>query len=181
MTPQEGQLSSDPSSTSKAPLGADLVIPALALGFAAYFFFSIADLAWEAKANGVLIGSVLVLLIAIQAGRISVQIAKKKADLSLAPLLEPRDALGKRIGLALLTVVFIAAMPWLGLTLALFLGIAAGLYLMGVRKRSHLMWVPLAVAACAYLLFIAALNSDFPHGPVENALAALSALFQTRP
>jgi hypothetical protein len=40
-------------SPGKAPLGADLVIPALALGFAIYFFFSIADLVWEAKANGV--------------------------------------------------------------------------------------------------------------------------------
>jgi hypothetical protein len=157
----------------KAPLGADLVIPALALGFAVYFFISIADLAWEAKANGVLIGSVLVLLIAIQVARSVGQIARKKADLSLAPLLEPRDALGKRIGLVLLTVAFIAAMPWLGLTLSLFLGMAAGLYLMGVRNRSHLVWIPLAVAACAYLLFIAALNSDFPHGPVENLLALL--------
>ena len=46
----------------KTPLGADLVIPALALGFAAYFFVSIADLAWEAKANGVVIGGVLVVL-----------------------------------------------------------------------------------------------------------------------
>ena len=35
----------------KKPLGADLIIPALALGFAAYFFVSIADLAWEAKAS----------------------------------------------------------------------------------------------------------------------------------
>ena len=164
----------------RAPLGADLVIPAMALAFAIYFFFSIADLAWEAKANGVLIGTVLVLLIAIQTGRIAVQIAKKKADLGLAPLLEPRDALPKRVGLVLLTVVFIAAMPWLGLTLSLFLGLAAALYLMGVRRRSHLVWVPLAVAASAYVLFIAVLNSDFPHGPVEDALAALTTLFQAR-
>ena len=51
----------------RKPLGADLVIPALALGFAAYFFVSIADLAWEAKANGMVIGGILVLLIAISA------------------------------------------------------------------------------------------------------------------
>jgi hypothetical protein len=81
--------------------------------------------------------------------------------------------MGKRIGLVLLTVAFIGAMPWLGLTLSLFLGLAAALYLMGLRKRAHLIWVPLAVATCAYLLFIAALNSDFPHGPVEDLIAAL--------
>jgi cell division protein FtsW (lipid II flippase) len=114
-----------------------------------------------------------VFLVAIQAARIAARVAKGRADLSLAPLIEPREALGKRIGLVLLTVAFIAAMPWLGLTLSLFLGLAAALYLMGLRKPSHLVWVPLTVAACAYLLFIAALNSDFPHGPVEDLLAAL--------
>lgn len=168
----------DRSSGGKAPLGADLVIPGIALAFAVYFFISIADLAWEAKANGVLIGAILVALIAIQLVRSGVEIAKGRADLGFAPLLAPRAALGKRIGLVLLTVAFIVAMPWLGLTLSLFLGMAAGLYLMGVRKQRHLLWVSLAVAACAYLLFIALLNSDFPHGPVENALAALAALFQ---
>jgi len=152
----------------KSPQGADLVIPALALGFATYFFFSIADLAWEAKANGVLIGGLLVILVAIQVLRIGVRLAKREGNLGFGPLFEPRDALPKRAGLVLLTVVFIAVMPWLGLTLALFLGLAAGLYLMGVRRRAPLFWVPLAVAASAYLLFIAALNADFPHGPIER-------------
>jgi hypothetical protein len=162
---------------SKTPLGADLVIPALALCFAGYFFFSIADLAWEAKANGVLIGTVLVLLIGIQVVRTGIELAAGRGNLSLEPLVAPRDVLGKRVGMTLLTVVFIAAMPWLGLTLSLFLALGAGLYLMGVRRRSRLFWVPFSIAACAYLLFIALLNSDLPHGPVENAVSALRALF----
>jgi hypothetical protein len=152
----------------KHPVGADLVIPALALGFAIYFFFSIADLAWEAKANGVLIGTVLVVLIAIQAVRAAVQLAKGRGSLSLAPLIEPREVLVKRIGLVVLIVAFIVALPWLGLTLGLFLGLVAALYLMGVRKPLPLVLVPLIVAAAAYLLFIAALNTDFPHGPIER-------------
>jgi cell division protein FtsW (lipid II flippase) len=118
-----------------------------------------------------------VFLVAIQGVRIAARVAKGRADLSLAPLIEPRDALGKRVGLVLLTVAFIGAMPWLGLTLSLFLGLAAALYLMGVRRRAPLVWVPLAVAACAYLLFVAALNSDFPHGPVEDLIAALVRAF----
>ena len=162
---------------NKAPLGADFIIPALALCFAGYFFFSIADLAWEAKANGVLIGTVLVVLIGIQVVRAGIELAAGRGDLRLDPLIAPRDALGKRLGMVLLTVVFIAAMPWLGLSLSLFLGLAAGLYLMGVRRRSPLFWVPFSIAASAYLLFIALLNTDLPHGPVENAVAALAALF----
>ena len=62
----------------KKALGADLVIPALALGFATYFFVSIADLAWEAKANGVVIGGILVALIVLQVLRIGIRVAVEK-------------------------------------------------------------------------------------------------------
>jgi hypothetical protein len=154
-----------------APLGADLVIPALALGFAIYFFFSIADLAWEAKANGVLIGAVLVGLIAILAARTALQVARGEANLDTHPLWEPREALAKRLGMVAITVVFIGALPWLGLTLALLLGMFASLWVMGVRSRAALLWVPLAVAAAAYSLFIALLQTDFPHGPIERLLS----------
>ena len=167
-----------PPAGGKAALGADLVIPALALAFAAYFFVSIADLAWEAKANGVMIGTLLAVLVGIQLARIALRIGKREANLSLAPLLEPRDALPRRVGLVLLTAAFIAAMPWLGLTLSLLLGLPAGLHLAGVRGRAPLLWVSLASSVSAYLLFIAALNSDFQHGPVENAADALWALFR---
>ena len=159
----------------KAPAGADLVIPLLALAFAAYFFVSIRDLAWEAKANGVIIGSALVALIAVQMARIAWTVARGRADLSLQPLLAPRDALAKRIGMVLVTIAFIATLKWLGLTLGLFLGMAAGLWVMGVRKPGRIAAIAFAVAASAYLLFILALGSSFPHGPVENAIAALRA------
>ena len=155
----------------KAPLGADLVIPALALGFASYFFWSIADLAWEAKANGVVIGAALVGLVALQIVLIALQVAKGKGDLRADPLWQPRDALWKRIGMVALTVVFIAALPWLGLTLTLLLAMLAALRLMGVRKLSTVLWISLAVAAAAYVLFIAILDSSFPHGPIEKLLS----------
>lgn len=155
----------------KNPLGADLVIPALALGFAAYFFLSIADLAWEAKANGVVIGGVLVLLIAVQVIRTATQLARGNASFGLDPLWQPRDALAKRVGMVAVTVAFIATLHWLGLTLGLWLAMLAALWLMGVRGRVALVVLPLAVAASAYLLFVALLHSDIPHGPIERLLS----------
>jgi hypothetical protein len=159
----------------KTPLGADLVIPLLALAFAAYFFWSIAGLAWEAKANGVLIGTVLVGLVALQLARMGRQLARGAGDLRLDPLWLPRDALVKRVGMVLLTVAFIAALDWLGLTLSLFLAMALALRLMGVRKPATILWVSCAVAGAAYLLFVAILDSAFPHGPIEQLLARLFA------
>lgn len=155
---------------SKAPVGADLIIPALALAFAAYFFASTADLVWEAKANGVVIGATLVVLIVAQLARIGKRLLDGGASFGMDAILEPRELLGKRIGMVALTVVFIAVLPWLGLTLSLWIGMIAALYLLGVRSRRVLVWLPLGTAASIYLLFIAVLDAGFPHGPLEALL-----------
>lgn len=156
---------------SRAPLGADLVIPVLALGFAAYFFYDIAALGWEAKANGVLIGVALLLLIALQLGRMALQLARGEGDLRADPLWWPPDVTRKRLGMVALSAGFIAALPWLGLTLSLWLAMLLALLIMGVRKRATLVWLPLALAAAVFLLFIVVLESDFPHGPIEKLLS----------
>ena len=155
----------------KSPLGADLVVPALALGFAAYFFWSIAELAWEAKANGVIIGSALVVLALAQVLRIAIRVAKGEASLDTGSLWQPADVLGKRIGMVLVTIAFIALLQVLGLTLALLLAMTAALVVMGVRKPLTVLSISAAVAAAAYILFIAVLDSAFPHGVIEKLLS----------
>jgi hypothetical protein len=157
----------------KPSLGADLVIPAMALAFGVYFFFSIADLAWEAKANGMVIGAALLVLVLVQLVRIGLRIYRSEADFGLRPLVTPVDALPKRIGLVLITIAFIATMHWLGVTLGIALALFASLWILGVRSRRALILVPLGVGAAVYLLFVAALQSDIPHGPVELMMTKL--------
>jgi hypothetical protein len=154
-------------------VGADLVIPALALAFAVYFFVDIADLAWEAKANGVLIGAVLVVLIAIQAVRLGLQLARGDGSLGCESLLGPREALPARLALIGITIVFVAAVQWLGLTLTLFLCMAAALRAMGLKSRKKNLLISFIVAASAWGLFIALLETDMPHGPVEVVLSKM--------
>jgi hypothetical protein len=167
-----------PEDGGRRPVGADLVIPLLSLAFAGYFFLSIADLQWEAKANGVLIGSALVLLVLVQLARMARDVARGKANLAFTPLLESRDVLLPRIALVVITFTFIATIKWLGVTLGLFLGLFASLWALGIRKRKQLVLVPLITAAAVYLLFIAVLDTSFPHGPVENAMKALMGLWR---
>ena len=157
----------------RAPLGADLVIPAMALAFGVYFFFSITDLAWEAKANGMVIGAVLLVLVLIQLVRIGLRIYRGEADLRMNSIMEPVEVLPKRIGLVVITIAFIATMQWLGVTLGMVVALFASLWILGVRSRRALILVPLGVGAAVYLLFVAALQSDIPHGPVELLLAKL--------
>ena len=153
--------------------GADLVIPALALAFVVYFFVSTAELAWEAKANAIVVGSVLVLLTVIQVGRILLKVLRKQAALGTAVLWEPRDVAWKRIGMVIVTAAFIASLPWLGLTLSLFLGMLAATWIMGVRRMRILVLLPLITAGSCYALFIAVLDAGFPHGPLEALLGNL--------
>ena len=65
-------------------------------------------------------------------------------------------------------VAFILLLQVLGMTLSLFLSMAAALWLMGVRKAWVILAISFGVAAAAYLLFIFVLDAGFPHGPIEN-------------
>jgi hypothetical protein len=162
-----------PPPGSKTPLGADLVLPGLAVIFAAYFFYSVWDFAWEAKANAVVIGATLLVLIVAFLVRLAVRVAVGEASLSFAPLIEPRRVLIPRLAIVLLTALFVFAIPYLGLTLGLFLLTAA---LMAVLRAGSLAKIAATsgiIAISAYLLFIALLNSRLPRGPVEKLLALL--------
>jgi hypothetical protein len=157
----------------KAALGADLVVPALAVGLIGYFFVSVADLAWEAKANAIVISVVLLALIAIHAGRVALRVWAGEATLSLAPLFEPRRTQRARILLVVLTALFIFLIPWLGVTLGLFLLTSALMHVLGAGSIRRILATSSVIALSAYLLFIALLNSRLPHGPFEKLMSLL--------
>ncbi len=157
----------------KIALGAELALPAIAAGFTLYFFYSVNDLVWEAKANAVMIGAALLVLIAIYTARLVLRTRLDGYSFSFEPLLAPRRVLGQRVLLVVLAGLFVFLIPWLGLTLGLFL--LTGALMLALRAGS---WRLIAatsaiIAVSAYLLFIALLNSRLPHGPVENLLARL--------
>lgn len=157
-------------SGKRAAYGADLVIPLLAVAFTIYFLYSIRDLDWEAKANSVFIGVALIVLVAVQIVRIALGYARGRGTFSFAPLLEPRDALPKRLGMLAITIAFVITVPWLGLGLGLFAALAAGFAVMGVRGWRDVLLVSLISAGVATLLFNAVLDTGLPHGPVERLI-----------
>jgi hypothetical protein len=166
-------MSDSTSSGGKPSLGADLVIPGLAVALAVYYFFTIYDLPWEAKANAFAIGGVLLFLVAIFVVRIAVKVARGEATLGFEKLIDQPSAQRKRLWLLVSLTAFIALLPWLGFTLSLFLGMLASMLVMGVREPKPLIGTALGVAVCCYLMFIALLDTNFPHGPVEKMLAPL--------
>src|SRR5687768_6101451 len=95
------------------------------------------------------------------------ELVRGRARLGFEPVWAPRDALGKRVGLVATTVLFIASLKWLGLTLGLLAALFAALWIMGARGKA-LVILPVAVSTAAYLLFVALLKSNIPHGPIER-------------
>jgi hypothetical protein len=154
-------------------LGADVVIPALALGFTLYFLYSVSGLEWEAKANGVIVGTMLLVLVGAQFVRVGLAMARGRGRLDFSALFTPREALPKRVGMLAITIAFVACVPWAGLGLGLFVALAAAFVVMGVRGAKHVLVVSLLVAAASSLLFTVALDSSLPRGPVEDVLFRL--------
>lgn len=157
-------------SGKKGAYGADLVIPALALAFTIYFLFTTSAMEWEAKANGVFVGWMLIALVVVQAVRIAIGYVRGRGDFSFAPLVAPGGAMGKRLGMMAITIAFVATVPWLGVGLGLFLGLAAGFAVMGVRPVKRILLVSFCMALACALLFNGVLDTGLPSGPVEKLI-----------
>ena len=172
-------MSREPGAPEKRlALGAELVLPAMALAFAVYFLVSTAGLQWEAKANGVIIGGLLVALLMVQFVRSVIAYLRGRAELSFGALLQPRDVFYKRLGMIAITIVLVATVSWLGVGLGLFLSLAAALLMMGVRGVAHALLVAFAVALSCSVLFTVVLDSGLPRGPVEHLLLSIEQLFR---
>ena len=158
----------------RVALGAELVLPVIALAFAIYFLVDTAELQWEAKANGVIIGGLLVLLLIVQFVRSAIAYTRGRADLSFGTLLQPRDVLYKRLGMMAITIALVATVPWLGVGLGLFLSMTAALITMGVRGYGHAALVAFVVALTCSVMFTVVLDSGLPQGPVEHLLLSIT-------
>lgn len=154
-------------------LGADLIIPILALAFTIYFLATTTNLVWEARANGTVIGVALLVLVTVQFARVFLRLRAGEGTLGLGEMGRWSPAQGQRLSLLAILILFIATIPWLGTTLGLFFVMLASMYVLGVRRPGTLIGVAVAVSATVYLLFIALLRSRLPAGPIERLLGPL--------
>jgi hypothetical protein len=157
------------------PVGQDLVIPALAVGFTVYYFWTVRELAWEAKVNGIVIGAILLVLVALLLLRIGWQLSRRQVTLGFTL---GGDAASNRLRLGLLAmcVTFLLALPLLGTSISLALLLFAAMGLLGARHWPSLIGVSLITPVLVWLSLIVMLGTRFPMGPFEHAMAALLGL-----
>jgi hypothetical protein len=155
--------------------GQELIIPALAVGFTAYYFWTVQELAWEAKANGIVIGGILMVLVALLLIRIGLRVARGEATLGVT-LHGDRETDRARLALMAIMVAFLVALPFLGTTIALALMLFASMWLLGARHWPTLIGVSLITPLLVWATLIVGLGTRFPAGPFEHAMAALTGL-----
>ncbi len=164
--------SHETSSTEKAALGADLIIPAIGSGLAIYYLLSTAELDWEARSAGLFVGTVLLSLCAVQLVRSVVALVSGRASIGFDDLLANTLHNRQRLGLMVLVALFIATIGWTGTTLGLFLLLVGSLLVMGVREPVKLFLVAFCTSAVVYTMLIYLLDTRLPRGVIEKAIAA---------
>jgi len=154
----------------KKAKGDDLVFPLMALAFAIYYLYTIVDLSWEAKINGVLVGSILIILIAVFLFKTALDRWRGKISLKLKTFVFTSGSQMTRVWFLLLAVAYVIVIPWAGFTLTTFGYLAAAMLLLGVRSPVRLFTISLALSVSGYLFFITLLETRLPLGPVERLI-----------
>jgi hypothetical protein len=159
----------------KRPAGGELIIPALAVLFTAYYFVTVRELDWEAKANGIVIGAILLLLVALLLVRIVLAVARGRASLALGfgGLTHPNRT---RLALLAISALFLAALPWLGTSIALALMLFASMWVLGARHWPSLVGVALVLPLFVWASLMVGIGTRLPQGPFEQAMHALTGL-----
>lgn len=150
----------------------DLIIPVMALAFAAYYLTTITEVPWTAQASAVLVGGLLTLSILAFAIRTIWRVRSGIETLSWRGLAVDPSTNLKRAGLLGLSIGFVWFISDLGFTLAttIFLFLAIVL-LSSLRNWRNAALVAIASALIGYFIFIVIFETRFPKGPVENVLA----------
>lgn len=163
-----------PRGRQTRPVGGDLIIPIAAVAFTLYYFSSIIASPWEAQVNAFFVGSILLVLVAVQLIRMGSLLLRGEADLGLGDLIRPAAIVRKRLLLLGLTIGYVAVIEWLGFTLTTFLFLTAAMLLLNDGRRpGFILGLAAALALGGYLLFVVAFQTRFPEGPLEHLLSTV--------
>lgn len=158
---------------TREPLGADFIIPVMACILAGYYLATTTDLVWEARAAGVAVGVPLIAMCVYHMGRTIYRIARGNGSFGFGEIFADTLFNRQRLGLLILTTIFIIALPWTGTTLGLFLVLIASMRLLGVTSIRQLITVAATTAATVYVLLMYLVSSRLPQGPVEWLIARI--------
>ncbi len=163
---------------NRAPrhLGADLVIPALAVGFTLYYFSTIWNSPWTAQVRAFAIGGILLFICARYVIKVVGQFKRGEGRFTFTSLVNYEDIRTGRVALLVTTIGFCVLIDSLGFTLTTFLFLWLSMAILGAFKRLGLVTVTAAIMALGgWAVFILAFDTRFPRGWFEETMKAVLA------
>jgi len=162
----------EPKDTDRKALGGELILPVLALVFTLYYFSTIINSPWTAQVNAFMVGSILIVVIALFLILVGLDVARGKASFGLGKLLHPYDLLPPRLVYIALIIAYLLAIEWgAGFTISTFLFLACSMMLLNKgRKKAFIIGLSAGLALIGYGVFIVAFETRFPVGPFEKLM-----------
>ena len=152
----------------------DLIIPALALGFAIYYLTTITEVPWIAQASAITVSSLLLLSIGAYAIRTTYRIKKGREFVSWKRLDIDVVMAVRRLILLALTIGYVLLLDGLGFTLATSVFVFCGIILLSsIANWRRALLVALSCSTLGYVVFIYFFKTRFPSGIIENFLKGL--------
>lgn len=163
-----------PDAPRRRSLGAELIIPLAAIVFALYYFSTIVDSPWTAQVGAFFVGAILVALCVVFVAKAALEVSRGRANLRLSGLATGDDLRSGRVLLLVLTLLYVAVIPWGGFTITTFLFLLASMAVLNRgRALGGIIALSLTITLTGYLLFIVAFNTRFPRGPFEELMKGL--------
>lgn len=161
---------------NRAPrhLGADLVIPVLAVVFTLYFFSTIWNSPWTAQVSAFALGGILLLVCLLYFIRVAGQYRRGEGRFTFTNLVNYEDIRTGRLALLLTTLGFCWFIDDLGFTLTAFLFLWTSMAALGRFKRLGLVTLLSALMSLGgWAVFIWAFDTRFPRGWFETMMQAV--------
>lgn len=158
------------------PLGAELIIPVMAVIFTLYFFTTIWNSPWTAQVSTFMIGGILLFVCILFFARSALLLRRGQADFGFGGLVSRDDLRTGRLGLFLCTVGYTVLINQFGFTLTTFLFMFASMTVLSKGRNIRFNAALAAgIALAGWALFIWAFDTRFPRGWFETFMkAALS-------
>lgn len=155
-------------------LGAELVIPVMAIAFTLYYFSTIWNSPWTAQVSAFLVGGILLLVCGIFILNCVRMLANREGSLGFSTLVNRDDIRTGRIGFLGATLGFCVLIDHLGFTLTTFLFLLVSMAILGKGRRlAMITGLAAAISVAGWALFIWAFDTRFPRGWFEITMEAL--------
>lgn len=149
----------------------ELIIPVGAVAFGIYYLSTVWALPFQARVVGIYISGAIAFLSLILFIRFARELMSGKKSFGFSGFFSDPVSESRRWGVLLHTILFIALMPVLGFTVALFLFVLGAVLIIGGMSRlKYALIIASSITVIAFSIFILLVRVRFPLSVVDQTI-----------